>query len=220
MKYSCNECGREYRKRPNFCDCGNDSFTEIREESDIIEEQQSRPYTGRVAKSHSHSHSHQHVKVKKEEPVIVEEEKTSPVTVLLFVLLVALLAFLVPRFLQQKVNDTNDMDAEYLDRIMNTIMGDFNPAGITKSGECIVRFEVNEAGWVSKREFTRKANVPAINAKVGYALKKATILEKPPKKYTDVPLRLQVSCTASQEMAECMSGIKIDETPTLPQNKN
>lgn len=219
MKYSCNECGKEYNRRPNFCDCGNDTFTEIREESDIVEHQQSIPYTGRVVRAHSQQQYHHHEKVKKEESIIDDEEKTSPFTILFLVVLIVLIAVFVPKFLQQKVNNANDADAQYLDRIMNSIMGDFNPSGITRSGECIVRFEVNEAGWVSKREFTQKADVPAINAKVGYALKKATILEKPPKKYTDVPLRLKVSCSANKSMAECMSGLKIDES-ALQQNKN
>ena len=31
--YKCSECGSEYKEKPNFCDCGNDEFVEIIENS-------------------------------------------------------------------------------------------------------------------------------------------------------------------------------------------
>lgn len=210
MKYICKDCGKEYARRPHFCECGNDTFQEVHEEIDVFDEQQSRPYTGRI-KSQS---------VKEEKPaeqeLVYEEEKTSPFTVIFMIIVIAALAFFVPRFLQKQANNANDEDAKYLDGVMQTVMGDFNPAGITQTGECIMRFEVNEAGWVNKRAFVQRSSVPEINSKVAYALRKATLVEKPPKRYTDVPLRLKVSCTADEKMAECMGGVKIDETPVLP----
>ena len=33
--YKCNECGAEYKIKPEYCDCGNDEFTEIVSEKKI-----------------------------------------------------------------------------------------------------------------------------------------------------------------------------------------
>ena len=30
--YKCSDCGAEYKTKPDYCDCGNDSFIEIKEE--------------------------------------------------------------------------------------------------------------------------------------------------------------------------------------------
>jgi len=214
VKYSCNDCGREYDRKPNFCDCGNDTFSEIYEDVDFYEEQESKPYSGSISGKKKSAKAE-----KKDKKLVAEDEKTNPLTVLFLIIVIAALAYFIPRYLQQKANEANDEDAKYLDRIMQTILSEFSPAGIKSSDYCTVRFEINEAGWVSKREFTHRSSIPTLNAKVALALKKATILEKPPKKYTDVPLRLNVSCTADENVAECMSGIKIDDTPTLPEKK-
>ena len=34
--YKCNECGAEYKIKPEYCDCGNDEFTEIVSEKKSI----------------------------------------------------------------------------------------------------------------------------------------------------------------------------------------
>ena len=30
--YKCSDCGAEYKVKPDYCDCGNNSFIEIKEE--------------------------------------------------------------------------------------------------------------------------------------------------------------------------------------------
>lgn len=37
MKYICKECGSEFSEKPDFCDCGNDTFDEIVEEVKVEE---------------------------------------------------------------------------------------------------------------------------------------------------------------------------------------
>ena len=39
--YKCKECGTEYETKPDYCDCGNDTFYYIEEKQPITLEQKS-----------------------------------------------------------------------------------------------------------------------------------------------------------------------------------
>ncbi len=211
MKYTCNECGKTYNKRPNFCECGNDIFYEVPEEEDVYS-QQSRPYSGRIKSQETQSVE------QKQREVSYAEEKTSPFTILFLVVVVALMAFYVPRLVNQKANNS-ETEEKYLENVMKMVMSEFDPSGIRKSGFCLMRFEINEDGIITKRAFKQRSTVPAINSKISYALRKTTMVEKPPKRYTNVPIRLKIMCTANDYAAECESGIMMDTEETLPESK-
>ena len=66
-------------------------------------------------------------------------------------------------------------------------------------------FEINEEGWVNKRQFVQKANVDEINVKVYEMLKNATIVPKPPLDYTNKPIKIEFGCEANQEEVSCYS---------------
>lgn len=202
MKYTCNECGKTYNKRPNFCECGNDVFYEVPEENAY--EQQSKPYSGSMKKNDVQPEQ------RYSEPSY-EEEKTSPFTILFLVVVVALMAFFIPRIINQKANNS-ETEEKYLENVMKMVMSEFDPSGIRKSGFCLMQFEINEDGIVTKRAFKQRSTVPAINSKISYALRKTTMVEKPPQRYTNVPIRLKIMCTADDYAAECESGIMLDES--------
>ena len=37
MIYRCNNCGRNFNLKPDYCDCGNDTFDEIVEQIESVE---------------------------------------------------------------------------------------------------------------------------------------------------------------------------------------
>lgn len=206
MKYICRECGLSYNKKPNFCECGNDTFFEGIDDVEPSKEQRAEERAKRYAKAKAKV---QKRRQKREED---SEEKTSPFTILFALVLIGAIAFFLPTFVQNKAKDASERaakesEATYLDRMMQTILADFTPSGITKSDYCIIKFEINESGWISKRSFEHRSSVAELNSKVMYALKKSTIVEKPPQKYIDVPLKIRVSCTADEKAAECLSNI-------------
>lgn len=211
MKYICRDCGRVYTKRPVFCECGNDDFS-------VEAEEEKRPRrqpqaAGQYGSRSQKTQAPKRVKKKVEKKVSDDEdEKTSPLTVLIVVIFVALIAYYVPMAIKNKADSENERaansrEATYLYRMMQTILTDFNPSGITKTDYCIVGFEINENGGINKRFFVRRSSLPALNNKVMHALQKTTIVEEPPQKFVNIPLSLKVDCTANEEQAECKSNL-------------
>lgn len=206
MKYICKDCGRTYSKKPTFCECGCDFFSEKNDGSS----QQKRA----IAPKPCYEQKKTQAKATKAKKSDDRGTKLRPFTVFVVMIFVALIAYFVPLAVKYKAEEAqrraaNSPEATYLDRMMQTILEDFSPAGIESSDYCIVSFEINENGGINKRFFVRRSSVPEINNKVMHALKKATIVEEPPKKYINVPLNINVSCTADEEAAECLSNIYV-----------
>lgn len=204
MKYICRECGQTYNKKPNFCDCGNDTFLEGMDDVEPSKERRAQERARRYAKAKA--------KVKARRTRSENGVALGPLKIFVTLILIALIAFFVPRIIQNQTNEaskraTKEKEATYLDRVMKTVLEDFSPSGITKTDFCIVTFEINESGWISKRAFERRSSVSELNTKVMYTLKKSTIVEKPPEKFANTPLKIRVSCSADEKSAECLSNI-------------
>lgn len=132
------------------------------------------------------------------------EKKENPLVLVIFILIAGALAF----FLSTKIRAYQARPAlndEYLTSVRQEMLKDFNPAGITKSGSCIISFEINEEGWINKRHLTKKSNVPELDDKVYEMLKSATIVPKPPLDYTNRPILIEFSCRANKYEVECYS---------------
>lgn len=132
------------------------------------------------------------------------EKKESPLALIIFVLIAGALAFfLSTKIRAYKVQPT--MNDEYLTSVRQEMLKDFNPAGITRSGSCVISFEINEEGWVNKRHLAKKSAVPELNDKVYEMMQNATIVPKPPLDYTNRPILIEFGCEANQYEVECYS---------------
>lgn len=132
------------------------------------------------------------------------EKKENPVAFIIFLLLaVGLAVFLASKIRTYKAQPA--MNDEYLTSVRKEMLKDFNPAGITKSGRCIISFEINEEGWVNKRHLAKKSAVPELNDKVYEMMQNATIVPKPPLDYTNRPILIEFGCEANQYEVECYS---------------
>ena len=71
------------------------------------------------------------------------EKKESPLALIIFVLIAGALAFfLSTKIRAYKVQPT--VNDEYLTSVRQEMLKDFNPAGITRSGSCVISFEIND----------------------------------------------------------------------------
>jgi len=109
-------------------------------------------------------------------------------------------------FIRGKMNyveQAPEREDEYLTTVREAMLKDFDPSGITQSGYCIVSFEINEDGWINKRQIVKKSPVDIINDKAMEMLKLVTIVDKPVKGYTNVPIKMEFGCIADQKEASC-----------------
>lgn len=181
MKYKCKDCGKIYEQKPMYCECGNDSFNIIRTKAEIEAQNQYQ-----------------------EENDAPQEEKTNIWAVLFTFIIVVGIVF----FIRQKmanVEKAPEFNDAYLTSVREKMMEDFDPSGITNSGYCIVSFEINSEGWIQKRQFVKRAPIEEINNAVFEMLKHATIVDKPPKAYTNVPISLEFGCMADEMEVSCYS---------------
>lgn len=215
MKYICRDCGLIYTRRPRFCECGSDDFSiEVEEETHPRRKPQSAGQHNNYAPQTQHpKRTAKRVEEKAKEKASEEDsDEANPLVVLIVFIFVALIAYYVPIAIKNKADAenkkaANSAEATYLYRMMQDILTDFNPSGITKTDYCIVSFEINENGGINKRYFERRSAVPELNNKVMYSLQKTTIVEEPPQKFANVPLSLKVDCTANEQQAECKSNL-------------
>ena len=178
MKFRCKDCGRVYEGyRPEFCECGNDSFVKILSKAE---------------------------KELRDDGYVEKEEKENPIFIILFLLVAAAVVWFVLSKVHV-VRQAPELNDEYLTSVRQEMLKDFDPSGITRSGYCIISFEINEEGWINKRQFVQKASVDEINVKVYDMLKNATIVPKPPLDYTNKPIKIEFGCEANQEEVSCYS---------------
>ena len=178
MKFKCKDCGKTYEEyRPDYCECGNDSFIRImtKEEKEALDSQNE-----------------------------VAEKKENPIFIILFLIIAFVVFWTILTKIRsfQNVPVVND---EYLTSVREEMLKDFDPSGITHSGYCIISFEINEEGWINKRQFVKKSKVDEINVKVYDMLKSATIVPKPPLDYTNKPIKIEFGCTANAYEVSCYS---------------
>jgi TonB family protein len=202
MRYVCRDCGLTYDRLPNFCDCGNDTFDEIYDE---IEESKERS-----AEFRRNSYRKK-VEREKREQFMPKEEKANPISVILFFLLVAFLAGAIPSFIAKAGRETRQRDINkiyaYIDNVQKEIERNFDPKGITVSGRCVAKFEINSEGWINNRVITKKATDAKLNTKVMNALKNVTIVPPPPEEFKDTPIPIEFYCGANEREVECYSKI-------------
>ena len=137
------------------------------------------------------------------------EEKTSIWTIIIaLVLVVGIVLFI--RSVIGNAKQAPERNEEYLTQIRQDMLKDFDPSGITLSGYCIVSFEINEEGWINKRQFVKKSPVEELNRKVMDMLKSTTIVEKPPVAYTNKPIKIEFGCTADEMEASCYTKNIVD----------
>lgn len=132
------------------------------------------------------------------------EKKENPIAFIIFVLIAGAFAF----FLLTKIRAYKAEPAindKYLTSVRQEMLKDFNPSGITRSGRCIISFEINEEGWVNKRHLTKKSGVAELDDKVYEMMQNATIVPKPPLDYTNRPILIEFGCEANQYEVECYS---------------
>lgn len=179
MKYKCKDCGKIYENKPDYCECGNDSFLTMRTkaERDAIM-----------------------AKPKREE--VHEEKKENPIVLVLFLVAVGFLAYFVMNKVSSYKIDTSKND-EYLTEIRQEMLEDFDPQGITRSGYCIISFKINKEGKVYDKKFLQKSKVKPLNEKVTYMLDYAKAFQNPPLAFTDTPIDIEIGCIASETEVSC-----------------
>lgn len=179
MKYKCKDCGKIYENKPDYCECGNDSFLTMRTkaERDAIM-----------------------AKPKREE--VREEKKENPIVLVLFLVAVGFLAYFVMNKVSSYKVDTSKND-EYLTEIRQEMLEDFDPQGITRSGYCIISFKINKEGKVYDKKFLQKSKVKPLNEKVIYMFDYAKAFQNPPLAFTDTPIDIEIGCTASETEVSC-----------------
>ena len=183
MKFKCKDCGKIYLDvKPEYCQCGNNEFSKILTKEEREEQ----------------------LAAQNQQPSEKKEKNESVFAILFFFVAIIAIVFVVRHFVNLSQNRV-DLDAEYLTNIREEMLKDFDPEGIVKSGECIISFEINAEGWITKRYFVKKSPVNELNDKVMSMLKKATIVEKPPKIWTNTPIKLLFRCVASETEVECES---------------
>ncbi len=208
MKFKCKACGKIYDERPQFCRCGNESFSVLRTKAEKAEEElrKIREENERLLQDR--------------EPVQEEDDFEKPkekgVNFFVVLLIFAAMGYFV-YYIQDSMRNVEKKSAqehEYLQQIREEMFKDFDPEGITHSGLCVVSFEINEDGWINKRFVARKSGVPELDNKVMDMLRKTTILSKPPKIYTNKPIKLEFGCSANQTSVECYSKNIVEDTST------
>lgn len=131
-----------------------------------------------------------------------EEEKFNFLGLLIVLVIIGAAVF----YIRGKINyveQAPERNDEYLTAVREEMLKDFDPSGITQSGYCIVSFEINEDGWINKRQIIKKSPVDMINDKALEMLKSATIVEKPIEAYKNVPIKMEFGCIADEKEASC-----------------
>lgn len=132
------------------------------------------------------------------------EKKENPIFIIIFFIIAGLMVnYIIGK--KNSYQDAPKRDEAYLTSVRQEMMENFDPEGITKSGYCVVSFEINEEGWINKRQFVKKSDVEQINSKVFDMLSTSTIVSKPPKAYTNNPIELEFGCTANNREVSCYS---------------
>ncbi|MBQ2644797.1 TonB family protein [bacterium] len=132
------------------------------------------------------------------------EEKTNVAGIIIIILITIAIVWFI-RGKIQSYKDRPKLDDKYLTAIREDMFKNFDPSGITQSGRCIISFEINEEGWINKRHFVKKSKVEELNKKVYEMVEIATIVPKPPKGYTNVPIELEFNCQANEREVACYS---------------
>lgn len=191
MKYKCKECGRIYSKKPNFCKCGNNQFTKIQTKAER------EAITGSIQKHKE--------KVEKQ-----KERQKAPFLILLFGLFLfgMYVCFNKIQFEQERQPEIND---EYLTSVREKMLQDFDPTGITNSGDCIITFKIKKDGTLYDKLMEKKSAVQFINDRVMGMLILTDNVASPPKAYTDVPIRIKFGCIADEQAVECYSKNIVEE---------
>lgn len=191
MKYKCKECGRIYSKKPNFCKCGNNQFTTVRTKAER------EAITGSIKKNKE--------KVEKQ-----KEKQKAPFIILLFGLFLfgMYVSFNKIKFEQEKQPEIND---EYLTSIRERMLQDFDPTGITNSGDCIITFKIKKDGTLYDKLMEQKSAVQFINDRVMGMLILTDNVDEPPRAYTDVPIRIKFGCIADEKEVSCYSKNIVEE---------
>ncbi|MCR5260427.1 MAG: energy transducer TonB [Candidatus Gastranaerophilales bacterium] len=131
-----------------------------------------------------------------------QEEKFNFLGLIVAIAVIAGMVF----FIRGKINyveQAPERNDEYLTAVREQMLKDFDPSGITESGYCIVSFEINEDGWINKRQIIKKCPVDIINKKAMEMMKSATIVEKPINTYKNVPIKMEFGCIADAREASC-----------------
>lgn len=179
MKYKCKDCGNIYDNKPDYCECGNDSFLIIRT-----------------------NHNRVVIMAKPKREKVREEKKENPIVMVLFLIVVGVFAYFVMNKVSSYKVDTSKND-EYLTEIRQEMLEDFDPQGITRSGYCIISFKINKEGKVYDKKFLQKSKVKPLNEKVTYMLDYAKAFQSPPLAFTDAPINIEIGCTASETEVDC-----------------
>ena len=97
--YRCTECHAEYEEFPEYCDCGNDQFEEITDETEEYEEEE-------IQKPVSKKNKRKEPELTEEELEELEEEKKDKIKSLIaaaVILILCIVVFVVPPHKKKKI---------------------------------------------------------------------------------------------------------------------
>lgn len=133
------------------------------------------------------------------------EKGENPLMFMIFLAIVGVFAYLFLMRMQD-VRESKSAEVEnYILSVRELMFEDFNPVGITKSGRCIVSFEIDPSGNIINQRILQKSGVPILDRKVLNSLKGIRVVEAPPKGFKYEPVKIEFNCVANKMQAECYS---------------
>lgn len=181
MKFKCKDCGKIYDVKPDYCECGNDTFLTMRTKAE------------RDAMLSSSSK----MEYRREE----KGEKENPLNIILFLVLVACLAFFV-------VNKTSSIQSkapvdDYLTNIREEMLSDFDPQGLTVSASCVISFKISETGKVYEKRIIQSTKNRPLEEKIENMFNYTNQFAPPPLAYKDKPIKIEFGCSANEREVSC-----------------
>lgn len=177
MIYKCPDCGKIYNYKPTYCECGNEKFICISNNTKSLRKNGDKK----------------------------SEKKDNPFFLLTFLLILLVgIACGLYKILNYKVENTEGKQA-YINKIQKIFFEKFDPQGITKSGYCIIYFSVDEHGNIYNRKFLRKSDVFELDSKVAKLMKNFSSFDVPPESAVNKPLYFEFNCSANDREVGCYS---------------
>ena len=214
--YRCCDCGCEYETKPDFCDCGNDTFEEIIPEPEIVPEQKVK---------HKKTFDEQYPELSK------FKESLDPISVIIFLLCIVLsvcsFIFIKPKETQTVQNQEPEVKEERKVADINTFWNDTPPKPEPKANkqepsvaETIVE-QINNI--IPKKEETKKQEQkPTVKA----PQQKPTQVQQKPAQKTQTKVTqtakkpAQTQTQTSKPAPSKQTQIQQPKTQTQPQPQN
>ncbi len=210
--YRCKECHAEYDEYPDFCDCGNDEFEEIADESDYEQEEVSFI-------DQSYDEYEEDEKLTPQELAEIEEEKLEKKKSKIAMGVAALLCLLIiilPPHMKNKTQQAEEaakkvkiptIDTFWDDTLPNVPLLNERFAGISprlreylvsigrqlntkwstslvdKSGECLVQFIINKEGGLDVKTIISSSGNQNLDDSVSILLTNTYGFRNPPEDY-------------------------------------